>query len=230
MEKEFFFGVLDKGFVELYDSMGDDLRAVESARVSFQKGLSDEKRDRDLIDYLMAHGHESPFEHIVFTFRVKAPLFVARQWLRHRIASINEVSQRYSVVKEEFYIPDHVRIKDEVNRQGSVVTDDEELSEDFIGCIEKHSKAAYEEYRKLLEKGVAREMARIILPTNMYTMWFWTVNARSLMNFLSLRADSHAQYEIQQYALKMGEIFRNVCPWTYEAFLRYNYKGDLLKV
>jgi len=230
MEKEFFFKVLDKGFVELYDIMGNDLRAVESARVSFQKGLSSEERDRKLIDYLMDNGHESPFEHIVFTFRVKAPLFVARQWLRHRIASINEVSQRYSVVKEEFYIPNHVRIKDEVNHQGSVKADDEKLKKEYIDAVEEQSRKAYEEYKRLLESGVAREMARVILPTNMYTMWFWTVNARSLMNFLSLRADSHAQFEIQEYALCMGEIFKKTCPWTYEAFIKHTYKGDLLKL
>src|SRR6056297_4168140 len=126
MKDTVMFEVLDKGFVELKDFMGSDLRAVESARVSFQKGLSSEERDRKLIDYLMENGHESPFEHIVFTFKVKAPMFVARQWFRHRISSFNEISGRYSVIKNEFYYPDKMRKQDIKNKQGSLFGFDEE--------------------------------------------------------------------------------------------------------
>ncbi|HOO33110.1 MAG TPA: FAD-dependent thymidylate synthase [Thermotogota bacterium] len=220
--------VLDKGFVELIDFMGSDLRAVEAARVSFQKGLTDEHRDRKLIEYLMENGHESPFEHIVFTFRVKAPLFVARQWFRHRISSFNEISGRYSVIKHEFYYPENLRVQDTVNRQGSLFGMESTAEAKGIDKIRKQTEDCYNTYEELLSSGIAREMARMVLPVNIYTQWFWTINARSLMNFLNLRADSHAQFEIQEYATKIAAIFREKCPWTYDAFIKYFYKGDLL--
>ena len=220
--------VLDKGFVELIDFMGSDLRAVEAARVSFQKGLSSEKRDKKLIDYLMENGHESPFEHIVFTFRIKAPMFVARQWFRHRISSFNEISGRYSVIKHEFYYPENLRIQDDINRQGSLFGMEKEKENPGLEKLKKQTEDCYNTYEELLESGVAREMARMVLPVNIYTQWFWTINARSLMNFLNLRADSHAQFEIQEYALQIAKIFEEKCPWTYEAFIKHFYKGDLL--
>ncbi len=220
--------VLDKGFVELIDFMGSDLRAVEAARVSFQKGLSGEKRDRKLIDFLMENGHESPFEHIVFTFRIKAPMFVARQWFRHRISSFNEISGRYSVIKHEFYYPETLRIQDTVNKQGSLFGMEKALQNTGIEKIKKQTEDCYNTYEELLASGVAKEMARMVLPVNIYTQWFWTINVRSLMNFLNLRADSHAQYEIQEYARIIADIFRKKCPWTYESFIKHFYKGDLL--
>nr|1O24_A Chain A, Thymidylate synthase thyX [Thermotoga maritima]1O24_B Chain B, Thymidylate synthase thyX [Thermotoga maritima]1O24_C Chain C, Thymidylate synthase thyX [Thermotoga maritima]1O24_D Chain D, Thymidylate synthase thyX [Thermotoga maritima]1O25_A Chain A, Thymidylate synthase thyX [Thermotoga maritima]1O25_B Chain B, Thymidylate synthase thyX [Thermotoga maritima]1O25_C Chain C, Thymidylate synthase thyX [Thermotoga maritima]1O25_D Chain D, Thymidylate synthase thyX [Thermotoga marit len=212
--------ILDKGFVELVDVMGNDLSAVRAARVSFDMGLKDEERDRHLIEYLMKHGHETPFEHIVFTFHVKAPIFVARQWFRHRIASYNELSGRYSKLSYEFYIPSPERL------EGYKTTiPPERVTEKISEIVDK----AYRTYLELIESGVPREVARIVLPLNLYTRFFWTVNARSLMNFLNLRADSHAQWEIQQYALAIARIFKEKCPWTFEAFLKYAYKGDILK-
>jgi len=228
MTKKMIFEVLDKGFIELVDLMGNDLRAVEAARVSFQKGLTNEERDRKLIDYLMGNGHESPFEHIVFTFRVKAPMFVARQWFRHRISSFNEISGRYSVIKHEFYYPQKMRKQDKINKQGSLFGFDDEKETVSIEMIRSQTESCYKTYEKLLGKGVAKEMARMVLPLNIYTQWYWTINVRSLMNFLNLRADSHAQYEIQEYAQTIAEIFKQQCPWTYESFIKHYYKGDLL--
>jgi len=212
--------ILDRGFVELIDMMGNDLSAVRAARVSFDMGLKDEERDKHLIEYLMKHGHETPFEHIVFTFHVKAPIFVARQWFRHRIASYNELSGRYSKLSYEFYIPSPERL----NGYKTTIPP-EQVTEKISEIVDK----AYRTYLELVESGVPREMARIVLPLNLYTRFFWTVNARSLMNFLNLRADSHAQWEIQQYALAIARIFKEKCPWTFEAFLKYAYKGDILK-
>ncbi|WP_448376662.1 FAD-dependent thymidylate synthase [Fervidobacterium sp.] len=210
--------------------MGDDYAAVKAARVSFGQGLKTPERDKALVMYLMEHGHETPFEHIVFTFHVKAPLFVARQWFRHRIGSFNEISQRYTEIKEEeFYIPLNVRINVPEDRQKAVAVEDKELLERIQKMMVKSFEESYSTYKELLSLGVARELARIVLPLSTYTQFYWTVNARSLMNFLNLRADSHAQWEIQQYGLVIGKIFKEKCPWTYEAFIKYAYRGDLLE-
>jgi len=224
------YRVLDKGFVRLVDHMGNDLSAVEAARVSYGKGLSsDPQRDKKLIFYLMKHGHETPFEHIVFKFHIKAPLFVARQWFRHRIASYNEISGRYTQLKDEWYIPENIRAPDVTNKQGSVFVSERKDEAKILNLIKESIEKSYSVYKELLENGVARELARIVLPLSMYTQWYWTVNARSLMNFLNLRADSHAQWEIRQYAVKIAEIFKKLCPWTFEAFMKYRYSGDALK-
>ncbi|HBB66867.1 MAG: FAD-dependent thymidylate synthase [Elusimicrobia bacterium GWA2_56_46] len=215
--------VLDKGFVRLVDFMGGDQRAVESARVSFGSGSKGEEKDKKLVEYLLAHGHHSPFEHSVFQFHVKLPIFVARQWMRHRVASYNEVSARYTEVQEEFYVPAEFRVQDKINRQGSVKSgalDNKQLLEIYVKSLD----ASYAAYRRLLESGVAREMARMVLPVAQYTQFHWTVNARSLMNFLSLRMDSHAQSEIREYAGAIAEIFKARMPWTWEAFLKTNKK------
>ncbi len=227
--KDSFKKVLDKGFVRLIDMMGNDLSAVRSARVSYGKELTTPEKDRKLIEYLMKHGHETPFEHIVFTFHVKCPIFVARQWFRHRIASYNEISGRYTELKDEFYIPDKIRIPDEKDKQKSKPNDGRINEEEAKKLMIESFESSYRTYQKLLEMGLAREMARIVLPLSIYTEFYWTVNARSLMNFLNLRADSHAQWEIQQYALAIASIFKEKCPWTFNAFLEYRYKGDLLK-
>ncbi len=222
--------VLDKGFVRLVDKLGDDYSAVRAARVSFGQGLKTQERDKALIFYLMEHGHETPFEHIVFTFHVKTPLFVARQWFRHRIGSFNEISQRYTEIKEEeFYIPLNIRVNDKEDKQKSVVIEDGEKLTQVRSIIEESLHKSYEVYKKLISEGVARELARIVLPLATYTQFYWTVNARALMNFLNLRADSHAQWEIQQYGLALAEIFKESAPWTYEAFIKYSYRGDMLK-
>lgn len=221
--------ILDKGFVRLVDMMGNDYSAVKAARVSYGQGLKTPERDKLLVMYLMEHGHETPFEHIVFTFHIKTPLFVARQWFRHRIGSFNEISQRYTEIKEEeFYIPTNIRVNIPEDRQKAVEIEDSILLEEVQKKMQDIFEESYRTYKELLSFGVARELARIVLPLATYTQFYWTVNARSLMNFLNLRADSHAQWEIQQYALAISDIFKETCPWTYEAFVKYAYRGDLL--
>lgn len=208
--------VLDKGFVKLVDSMGDDTSVVRAARISHGKEPIDEQRDRKLLEHLLKSGHESPFEHIVFTFHIKCPIFVARQWMRHRIASYNELSGRYTELADEFYLPDFEKRIKEKNEQVKKI-------------FEQAYEVSYQYYKQLLDFGLQREIARLVLPLATYTQFIWTVNGRSLMNFLSLRADSHAQWEMQQFAIAVARIFKQLCPWTYEAFLRYRYTGDLLK-
>ncbi len=202
--------VLDRGFVELVDVLGGDEAAVRAARVSYMS-KSDPDGDARLIELLMKQGHESPFEHTVFTFHIKAPLFVARQWHRHRIASVNERSGRFTEFKEEFYIPDETR------------------AGGGVGLMKESMHRAFKDYEELLKMGVRRETARMVLPVSLYTEWFWTINVRSLMNFLKQRADSHAQYEIQRYALAVAKFFESNCPVTYSAFMKHYYKGTLLK-
>jgi len=192
---------------------------VRAARVSYDMDVLDEERDKKLIEFLLKNGHETPFEHIVFSFHVKCPIFVARQWFRHRIASYNELSGRYSKLSYEFYLPDPARLRKGADIDGRAA----------LEKIEEVTRSAFQTYLELLKMGIPREVARIVLPLNLYTRFYWTVNARSLMNFLNLRADSHAQWEIQQYALAIAKIFKEKCPWTFEAFLKYAYKGDLLK-
>ncbi len=223
------FEILDKGFLRPVSIMGDDLTVVKAARVSTGGGIKGPEKDKKLIDYLMRNRHETPFEHVVFTFHIKCPIFVARQWFRHRIASYNEKSGRYSEMKYEFYLPEKMRVPHPKDKQMSVPNDgsvDEEKAKEMIRKVYEH---AYSTYKELLEMGLARELARIVLPMALYTEFYWTVNMRSLMNFLSLRADSHAQWEIQQYAIAIAKVFKECCPWSYEAFLKYSYKGDLLK-
>ena len=209
---------LDKGFVQLVDFMGGDLRALSSARVTFGSVSKGEEKDKMLLKYLIENAHHTPFEHCVFQFHIKCPIFVARQWMRHRMCSYNEVSARYTEVKDEFYIPAEFRVQDMHNKQGSVAgknLDNAKLLKIYNDSIE----ASYEAYQKLLAAGVAREMARGILPVAQYTEFYWTINARSLMNFITLRADSHAQYEIRVYAEAIAKIFKQKMPWTYEAFM-----------
>ncbi len=221
--------VLDKGFVRLHDRLGDDHTVAQAARVSYGSPFSTRERDKKLIFYLMEHGHESPFEHVVFTFHVKAPLFVARQWFRHRLGSYNEVSGRYTEIADEFYLPDNIRVNDKEDKQKSVIVDSPEALNQMRELMEASYKVSYNAYLKMLEMGIAKEEARIVLPLSTYTQWYWTVNFRSLMNFLNLRADSHAQFEIQQYALAIAKLVKTYIPISFEAFLKYNYKGDLLK-
>ncbi|MBI5744583.1 MAG: FAD-dependent thymidylate synthase [Elusimicrobia bacterium] len=215
--------VLDKGFVRLIEFMGGDQRAVESARVSFGSVSKGEALDKKLIEYLLEHGHFSPFEHSVFQFHIKCPIFVARQWMRHRIASYNEISARYTEVHDEFYAPEAFRGQDKINRQGSVRAGALDQAR-MLAAYDKAIKASYEAYKELLDAGAAREMARMVLPVAQYTQFHWTINARSLLNFLKLRLDSHAQYEIQQFAVAIREIFAEKMPWTWEAFKKLDEK------
>jgi thymidylate synthase (FAD) len=218
--------VLDKGFVELEDFMGGDLRVVNSAKVSNHKrsegmGESEEK----LINYLMKNRHGSPFEHSYFTFYIKAPLFVVREHQRHRIGSFNEMSGRYVEFKPEFYIPTAWRVPADTNKQGSVVPQaspdpawDAMWQNEASISYEDSVQDSWERYRELLDCGVAKEMARMVLPLSLYTEMFWTVNARSLMNFLNLRTGENAQWEIRQYADAIELIFAEKMPITWDAW------------
>jgi len=216
--------VLDKGFVRLVETMGGDEAVVQAARVSLGQVSKGTEKDRKLISYLLEHAHHTPFEHAVFKFHVSCPIFVMRQWIRHRMASYNEVSARYTEVKDEYYVPSAWRVQDARNKQGSLPRaglDHAALSAEY----EAQVRSALAAYRRLLDAGVAREMARMVLPVSMYTQFYWTVNCRSLMNFLALRADAHAQPEIQAYAEAVGAFFAEKMPWTYAEFLRHVWKG-----
>jgi thymidylate synthase (FAD) len=216
--------VLDHGFVRLVDVMGGDMSVVTSARVSYGGGSKGEEKDRKLISYMLRHDHMSPFEHAVFQFHVSCPLFVMRQWIRHRMASYNEVSLRYTETKDEFYVPQKWRAPDLKNKQSSQAApelDHDKCTELLRASYEK----AYASYQELIKAGAARELARMVLPTSLYTQFYWTVNARSLMHFIDLRADANAQWEIQRYAEALAEFFRKRLPWTWEAFLLYSWKG-----
>ena len=217
--------VLDKGFVHLVDFMGSDNRVVSAARVSFGGTSKGEERDKGLIKYLLEHQHHTPFEHCYFQFHICCPIYVARQWMRHRWGSYNEISARYTQVKDEFYIPDQFRGQDVKNRQGSVAADFD--NEALRKLYEESVQASFAAYNKLIESGVAREMARGVLPVCQYTQFYWSVNARSLLNFLQLRTDGHAQYEIRVYADAIAEIFKEKMPWSWEAFEALNKKLPL---
>lgn len=214
--------VLDRGQVRLIDAMGSDLSVVRAARVSTGSRPEDaskgEERDAKLIRYLLKHEHGTPFEHNAFTFYVKAPVFVERQWLRHRIGSFNEISGRYTEYEPEFYVPARARAQAKSNKQGSVPADDGQLDELLDGAVRSTVDHAFGRYQELLERGVARELARIVLPLNLYTEWYWTVNARSLMNFLGLRTQDDAQLEIREYAHAVETIWSERMPVTHAAW------------
>ena len=218
--------VLDKGFIRLVDFMGGDNRVVSSARVSFGAVSKGEEQDKRLIKYLLEHAHHTPFEHCYFQFHICCPIFVARQWMRHRWGSYNEVSARYTQVKDEFYIPSQFRGQDTKNKQGSVPTSSLNQKA-LIKLYEDSVEASYAAYKKLIDAGVAREMARGVLPVCQYTQFYWSVNARSLLNFLSLRTDKHAQREIRVYADAIAKIFQEKMPWSWEAFEEINRKLPL---
>lgn len=209
--------VLDKGFVRLESTMGGDQAVLRAARVSYKSESADEERDRKLIAYLLAHDHGTPFEHAVFTFHVKLPIFVARQWIRHRTSSYNETSFRYREAPEEFYFPERWRAQDTKNKQGSKTSDDIGHAV-ATGELYRAGKEAMKVYDWMLREGIAREMARMVLPVNLYTEWYWTVNARALMHFLTLRCESHAQWETRQYAHALARIMREQMPWTFSAW------------
>ena len=218
------YKVLDQGFVRLVDFMGGDYAVVQSARVSYGKGITHDERDKKLLFFLLQNGHETPFEHSVFKFHVKCPLFVARQWFRHRIASYNEMSGRYTKMKEEFCLPERLRSQTAANYK--YIDIPEELSSELLGKIEKHYQKAFELYQELLNANVAKEHARIVLPLALYTQFYWSINCRALMNFLRLRMDEHAQYEIREYANCIADLFKLKMPWTHEAFQRYVIKNE----
>ncbi|APD08670.1 MULTISPECIES: FAD-dependent thymidylate synthase [Thermus] len=217
--------VLDKGFVRLVDVMGDDRAIVQAARVSYGEGTRTVREDAALIDYLMRHRHTSPFEMVEFKFHVKAPLFVVRQWFRHRTASVNEISGRYSVLKDEFYEPNAFRRQAKRNKQGS---EGELADEEALALLREAEREAYRVYEKLLEKGVAREMARLVLPLNLYTEFYWKQDLHNLFHFLKLRLSPDAQWEIREYAKAIAEIVKAHVPLAWASFEEHVLHGATL--
>jgi thymidylate synthase (FAD) len=213
--------VLDNGFVRMVDYMGGDERIVQAARVSYGAGTKTYRQDRGLIHYLIRNWHTSPFEQVQLTFHTKMPIFVARQWVRHRTARLNEISGRYSVMKDEFYLPnaDQVRYQSESNKQArseECLPIDE--ANEIIRLMDEEQKAVYANYVGMIEKGVARELARSNLPLSLYTEWYWQIDLHNLFHFIQLRADPHAQYEIRVYAEAMAKCAQAVAPLAFEAF------------
>lgn len=213
--------VLDHGFVRMVDYLGGDARIVQSARVSYGEGTKTVREDRALIDYLLRHRHTSPFEQVIITFHVKMPIFVARQWIRHRTARVNEISGRYSVMRDEFYVPDHdaVRFQSQSNKQGSADAEvPAELRERVIAALRADQQRSYAAYEGLLGDGIARELARVNLPLALYTEMYWQIDLNNLFHFLRLRLDWHAQHEIRAYGDAMARCVEAVAPLAFEAF------------
>ncbi len=220
--------VLDHGFVRLVDYMGGDARIVQTARVSYGEGTKTVREDAGLIDYLMRHQHTSPFEHVILELHCKMPIFVARQWIRHRTARLNEISGRYSVMMDEFYLPspEHVKPQSTSNKQGRDRKEvPPELAGKIIEILKQDQSSAYCHYEEMLNDGIARELARINLPLSLYTQWYWQMDLHNLFHFIKLRADTHAQWEIQQYAATIAQIAKTVAPMAYASFERHILHG-----
>ena len=227
--------VLDHGFVRVVDYMGDDSSIVQSARVSYGKGTRKVSTDSGLIKYLMRHRHSTPFEMCEIKYHVKLPIFVARQWIRHRTANVNEYSARYSILDKEFYLPakEHLAAQSESNRQGRGNLINGRQADDILNLLKEDAEKNYNDYELILnerydgttidenKKGLARELARMNLTLNTYTQWYWKTDLLNLLNFLSLRSDGHAQYEIRAYADVMIDGLKRWVPITYEAFMDY---------
>lgn len=223
--------VLDHGFVRVIDYMGDDQAITQAARVSYGKGTKKVTNDEGLIRYLMRHWHSTPFEMCEVKFHVKLPVFVARQWIRHRTANVNEYSARYSILDREFYIPepDALNAQSTVNNQGRGEVLEGEEAARVLELLKADSTRAYDNYEAMLsqdgQKGLARELARMNLPANIYTQWYWKVDLHNLFHFLRLRADMHAQYEIRVYAEEMCRIVADWVPMAFSAFEDYRMGG-----
>lgn len=216
--------VLDHGFVRLVDYMGDDNAIVQAARVSYGAGTKNVSSDRQLIRYLMRHRHTTPFEMCEIKFHVKLPIFVARQWIRHRTANVNEISGRYSEMVDEFYVPEleQIRPQSVINKQGRSEDAFEPIeAEQIQGQLSETQRELYSEYKESLDKNLARELARINLPLSLYTEWYWKIDLHNLFHFLHLRLDAHAQYEIRVFAEAMASITKELYPIAYEAFEDY---------
>jgi thymidylate synthase (FAD) len=214
--------VLDHGFVRLDDAMASDLSVVNGARVSFARHKTEmSQADEGLIRFLMRERHMTPFEHNAFRFHVRCPIFVAREWFRHRIGSFNEFSMRYARATDDFYVPEADDVRTQVGKPGAYTFEsvDEELAERTREELREVYEHAYATYQRLVEAGVARELARLAIPVGAYTEFYWTVNARSLMNFISLRAAEAAQREIRRYAEAVERFFAEKMPVTYDAFV-----------
>jgi len=231
--------VLDHGFVRVIDYMGDDGAVVQAARVSYGRGTRRVSEDRGLIRYLMRHRHTTPFEMCEIKYHVKLPIFVARQWIRHRTANVNEYSARYSILDKEFYVPapDQLAAQSSANRQGRGEVLEGAEAARVLDILRSDAEQTYAHYEEMLNedaggnihdsgrKGLARELARMNLTLNTYTQWYWKVDLHNLLHFLSLRADAHAQYEIRVYAEAMLETVEKWVPLAYEAFMDYRMGG-----
>lgn len=231
--------ILDHGFIRVIDYMGDDAAIVQAARVSYGRGTKRAQDDAGLIAYLMRHRHTTPFEMCEIKYHVKLPIFVARQWIRHRTANVNEYSARYSILDKEYYIPapDQLAAQSQINRQGrgEVLQGDE--AERVLDLLRRDAEQTYADYEDMLNegadgaqrdpkrKGLARELARMNLTLNTYTQWYWKVDLHNLLHFLSLRADPHAQYEIRVYADAMLETVKRWVPAAFNAFAEYRLGG-----
>ena len=226
--------VLDHGLIRVIDYMGDDSAIVQAARVSYGRGTRAVSNDEGLIRYLLRHWHSTPFEMCEVKFHVKLPVFVARQWIRHRTANVNEYSARYSILDREFYIPapEHLAAQSTVNNQGrgEVLAGDE--AQRVLDILREDSMRSYDHYEGMLsqdgQQGLARELARMNLPANIYTQWYWKTDLHNLFHFLRLRADAHAQYEIRAYAELMCRITADWVPLAYAAFEDYRLGGTAL--
>lgn len=219
--------VLDQGFVRLIDVMGDDARIVQAARVSYGDGTKTVREDAGLIDYLMRHKHTSPFEMVEFTFHIKAPIFVVRQWFRHRTASVNEISARYSVMRDEFYLPDpsDLRAQSKKNKQVGEGVLPDDAARAAARRIRDAQRESFTVYEELLELGVARELAREVLPVGLYTEFYWKQNLHNLLHFLRLRLDWHAQLEIRAYADAVARFVSMAVPATWASFEEHMLHG-----
>lgn len=231
--------VLDHGFIRVIDYMGDDSAIVQAARVSYGKGTKKKTMDRGLINYLMRHRHSTPFEMCEIKFHVKLPIFVARQWIRHRTANINEYSARYSILDKEFYTPqvNVLSCQSTTNNQGRGATLKGEEAERVLMLLKRDAEQCYASYEEMLnedeqgmmrvetKQGLARELARINLPVSFYTQWYWKIDLHNLFHFMSLRGDPHAQYEIRVYVDAMLDIVKEWVPFAYEAFMEHRIHG-----
>ena len=218
---------LDKGFVRLVDSMGGDDAIVQAARVSYGQGTSKVSQDRGLIRYLMRHRHTTPFEMVEFKFHCKMPIFVARQWVRHRTANINEYSLRYSEARDEFYYPEpeNIQFQSSLNKQGRSGEVPPELKQKVLDYFHENSERSFALYQELNKAGVARELARSLLPVNIYTEWYWKNDLHNLLHFIGLRSDSHAQYEIRVFSDAMAHYVKEKAPFAWEAYQDYVVHG-----
>jgi len=228
--------VLDHGFVRVVDYMGDDAAICQAARVSYGRGTKSVQNDEGLIRYLMRHWHSTPFEMCEIKLHVKLPVFVARQWIRHRTANVNEYSARYSILDREFYIPerDALNAQSVVNNQGRGEALSGEEADRVLRYLRDDSMRAYDHYEEMIsdttpdgggQQGLARELARMNLPANIYTQWYWKVDLHNLLHFLRLRADAHAQYEIRVYADAICSVVADWVPYAYKAFADYRMGG-----
>ena len=226
--------VLDHGFIRVVDYMGDDAAICQAARVSYGKGTKSVQNDEGLIRYLMRHWHSTPFEMCEVKLHVKLPVFVARQWIRHRTANVNEYSARYSILDREFYIPapEHIAAQSVVNNQGRGETLTGAEAARVLDILKTDSERSYDNYQAMIsddgQRGLARELARMNLPTNIYTQWYWKVDLHNLLHFLRLRADAHAQYEIRVYADAICSVVADWVPFAYAAFEDYRLGGATL--